>query len=79
MEYEELPEKYVILQNKIKSQDNDIFTTGKNKGKKFNEVLKDPNYNNFIIKKDNLKSSDILQYKEYLADTKILNDKLLSI
>ena len=55
LDKEELPEEYLLLQNKIKSQGNEIFTSGKNKGKKFNEVLKDKNYNNFILKKDNLK------------------------
>ena len=71
--------EYINLQNKLKSQDNNIFTSGKNKGKKFNEVLKDKNYNKFVSTRKNISSIDILQYKEYLEENKILNEKLLLI
>ena len=48
LDKEEIPQEYINLQNKLKSQDNNIFTSGKNKNKKFIEVLKDKNYNKFI-------------------------------
>ena len=79
LDKEEIPEEYINLQDKLNSQDNNIFTSGKNKGKKFIEVIKDKKYNKFILNKKNLSSPDILQYKEYLTETKILNEKLLSI